>query len=128
MPRKKRIVIIAISIILVMLVILGVLGYLYLKTDAFKSKETLFAKYLAQNFNSIEILKTESDSEIENMLNTNKYESQLEGTIEYTEDIGTSNENKNSNINNVGIKIKSNVDKANNYDYKDISIENKYER
>ena len=128
MPRKKRIVIIAISIILVMLVILGVLGYLYLKTDAFKSKETLFAKYLAQNFNSIEILKTESDSEIENMLNTNKYESQLEGTIEYTEDIGTSNENKNSNINNVGIKIKSNVDKANNYDYKDISIENKDER
>lgn len=94
MPRKKRIVIIAISIILVMLIILGILGYLYLKTDAFKSKETLFAKYLAQNFNSIEILKTESDSEIENMLNTNKYESQLEGTIEYTEDIGTSNENK----------------------------------
>ncbi len=128
MPRKKRIVIIAISIILVMLVILGVLGYLYLKTDAFKSKETLFAKYLAQNFNSIEILKTEDNSEIENMLNTNKYESQLEGTIEYTEDIGTSNENKNSNINNVGIKIKSNVDKANNYDYKDISIENKDER
>ena len=128
MPRKKRIVIIAISIILVMLIILGILGYLYLKTDAFKSKETLFAKYLAQNFNSIEILKTESDSEIENMLNTNKYESQLEGTIEYTEDIGTSNENKNSNINNVGIKIKSNVDKANNYDYKDISIENKDER
>ena len=128
MPRKKRIVIIAISIILVMLIILGILGYLYLKTDAFKSKETLFAKYLAQNFNSIEILKTESDSEIENMLNTNKYESQLEGTIEYTEDIGTSNENKNSNINNVGIKIKSNVDKVNNYDYKDISIENKDER
>ena len=128
MPRKKRIVIIAISIILVMLIILGILGYLYLKTDAFKSKEKLFAKYLAQNFNSIEILKTESDSEIENMLNTNKYESQLEGTIEYTEDIGTSNENKNSNINNVGIKIKSNVDKANNYDYKDISIENKDER
>jgi hypothetical protein len=111
-----------------MLIILGILGYLYLKTDAFKSKETLFAKYLAQNFNSIEILKTESDSEIENMLNTNKYESQLEGTIEYTEDIGTSNENKNSNINNVGIKIKSNVDKVNNYDYKDISIENKDER
>lgn len=128
MPRKKRIVIIAISIILVMLIILGILGYLYLKTDAFKSKEKLFAKYLAQNFNSIEILKTESDSEIENMLNTNKYESQLEVTIEYTEDIGTSNENKNSNINNVGIKIKSNVDKANNYDYKDISIENKDER
>ena len=128
MPRKKRIVIIAISIILVMLIILGILGYLYLKTDAFKSKEKLFAKYLAQNFNSIEILKTESDSEIENMLNTNKYESQLEGTIEYTEDIGTSNENKNSNINNVGIKIKSNVDKVNNYDYKDISIENKDER
>lgn len=123
MPRKKRIVILVTSIVLVVLIISGILAFLYLKTDAFKSKETLFAKYLMQNFDTIEILKTEDNSEIENILNSNKYTSQIEGTIEYTENIGTSDENKDSAINKVGIKINSNVDKTNNYDYKDISIE-----
>lgn len=128
MPRKKRIAILVIAIVLIVLIILGILGYLYLKTDAFKSKETLFAKYLIQNFENIEFLKTEENSEIENLLNNNKYISQVEGTIEYTENIGTSDENKNSEINNVGIKISSNVDKINNYDYKDISIEKENEK
>lgn len=128
MPRKKRIMILVISIVLIVLIIFGILGYLYLKTDAFKTKETLFAKYLMQNFENIEFLKAEDNSEIENILNSNKYTSQIEGTIEYTENIGTSNENKDSNINNVGIKINSNVDRINNYDYKDISIEKENEK
>ena len=128
MPRKKRIVILVTSIVLVVLIICGILAFLYLKTDAFKSKETLFAKYLMQNFDNIEILKTEDNSEIENILNSNKYTSQIEGTIEYTENIGTSNENKDSAINKVGIKINCNVDKTNNYDYKDISIEKEDEK
>lgn len=128
MPRKKRIVILVIAIVLTVLIILGILGYLYLKTDAFKSKETLFAKYLMQNFENVEFLKTENNFEIENVLNNNKYTSQIEGTIEYTQNIGTSNENKDSEINNVGIKINSNVDRANNYDYKDISIEKENEK
>lgn len=128
MPRKKRIVILVVSIVLTILVILGILIFLYLKTDAFKSKEKLFAKYLAQNFENIEFLKTENNSEIESALNNNKYTSQIEGTIEYRENIGTSNENKDSNINKVGIKINSNVDKTNNYDYKDISIEKENEK
>ena len=128
MPRKKRIVILVTSIVLVVLIICGILAFLYLKTDAFKSKETLFAKYLMQNFDNIEILKTEDNSEIENILNSNKYTSQIEGTIEYTENIGTSDENKDSAINKVGIKINSNVDKTNNYDYKDILIEKEDEK
>lgn len=128
MPRKKRKLILIISIVLIVLIIVGILGYLYLKTDAFKSKETLFAKYLIQNFENIEFLKTEENSEIENILNNNKYISQVEGTIEYTENIGTSDQNQDSEINNVGIKINSKVDKTNNYDYKDISIEKENEK
>lgn len=128
MPRKKRIVILIVSIVLTILVILGILIFLYLKTDTFKSKETLFAKYLVQNFENVEFLKTENNTEIENLLNNNKYTSQMEGTIEYKENIGTSNENKDSNINKVGIKINSNVDKTNNYDYKDISIDKENEK
>lgn len=121
-PRKKRIAIIVVSILLMIFIILGTLGFLFLKTDIFKSNETLFAKYLIQNFDIIEILKSENTLEIENTLNNNKYVSEIEGKIEYTENIGTSDENKNSPINDVGIKIKSNIDKVNNYNYKDISI------
>lgn len=128
LPRKKRITILVILIILTILIIAGILGYLYLKTDAFKPKETLFAKYLMQNFENINILKIENASEIEEVLNNNKYTSQIKGTIEYTENLGTSNEDKGSKINDVGIKINSNVDKINNYDYKDISIESGNEK
>lgn len=59
---------------------------------------------------------------IENLLDTNKYTSQIEGKIEYTENKGTSNEKQSSSVNNVGIKITSNIDKSNNYNYSDISI------
>ena len=126
MPRKKRILILVIAIILVVLMIVGILGFLYLKTDAFKSNEVLFAKYLMQNFENIQFLK-EDNSQIENALN-NKYTSQIEAKIQYTENIGTSDQSQDNIINNVGIKINSNVDKSNNYDYKDISINNNEEK
>lgn len=128
MPRKKRMVFLGVSIALILLIILTVIGYLYLKTDLLKPKEKLFAKYLMQNFENMEFLKVENNSEIENLLNNSKYTSQIEGTIEYTENIGTSNENKNSQINNVGIKIDSNIDRTNNYDYKNISIKKDNEK
>lgn len=126
-PRKKRIVILVSSIILVTLIIIGVLVFLFLKTDAFKSKETLFGKYLIQNFDTVGMFNNENSSELENTLNNSKYVSDVEGTIEYTEGIGTSNENRNNPINNVKIKINSNIDKVNNYDYKDMAIENENE-
>lgn len=93
---------------------------MYLKTDTFKPNETLFAKYLMQNFNAIEIFKIDNISN--NTLN-NKYTSNLEGKIEYTENIGTSDENKDNPINKVTIKAKNNVDRENEYNYSDISIE-----
>lgn len=121
-PRKRRIIMLVIPIVLVIFIILGILAFLYLKTDAFKSNETLFAKYFIQNFDAIEILKNEDTLGIEDTLNNNKYISELIGKIQYTENIGTSDENRNSNINNVGIKISSNVDRQNIYNYRDISI------
>ncbi|MBQ2937540.1 MAG: hypothetical protein IJE05_01445 [Clostridia bacterium] len=120
--RKKKIGILVIIIVLIVLIILGILGILYLKTDMFKSNETLFAKYMMQNLNAVEMLKDEDSLEIKNKLNTNKYTSEIEGKIQYTENIGTSDENKDNSINKIGIKINSNIDKTNNYDYKDISI------
>lgn len=121
-PRKRKIVILISAIVLVILMILGILVTLYLKTDMFKSNETLFAKYMMQNLNAVEILKNEDTLEIDNKLNTNKYESEIEGTIQYTENIGTSAESNENNINKVKLKINSNIDRQENYDYKDISI------
>lgn len=121
-PRKKRILILVSSIVLVITIIVGILIYLLLNTDIFKSKDVLFAKYLMQNFNTIEILKNNNELEIENKLSTNKYTSEVIGKIQYTENVGTSSENENNPINKVGIKINSNIDESNNYNYKDIAI------
>ncbi len=91
MPRKKRILITAISIILVSIIIIGTFLFLFLQTELFKTKEELFAKYFAQNFELLNIL-TPNDGQIEQTLENNKYKSNLIGSIEYTEDINTSNE------------------------------------
>ncbi len=145
-PRKKRIAISISAIVLIVLIIIGILVALYLKTDAFKSKETLFRKYLMQNFDIIKIFNNSNNLELENTLNNSKYLSQIEGKIQYIENIEdtgntenlvdeqntTTTENvanevtteNNNPINNVKIKINSNIDKTNNYDYKDMLIEN----
>lgn len=95
---------------------------MYLKTDAFKSNETLFAKYLMQNFNAIDNLANNGTEEITNALNTNKYTSELVGKIEYVENVNTSDENKDNPINNMQVKINSQTDKNNKYYYKDIKV------
>lgn len=122
MARKKRIAILVVSIVLVILAIVGTIIFLYLKTDAFKSNETLFAKYFIQSFNAIDTIKNDDLLGIEDTLNTNKYTSELKGKIEYTKNVETNNEDKNSSINQVGLNVKSNTDKSNDYDYKNITI------
>lgn len=122
MARKKRIAILVVSIILVILAIVGTIVYLYLKTDAFKSNETLFAKYFIQSFNAIDTIKNDDLLGIEDTLNTNKYTSELKGKIEYTKNVETNNEDKNSSINQIGLNVKSNIDKSNEYEYKNVTI------
>lgn len=122
-PRKKRIVILISIIAIAIVITLSSLVCILLKTDTFKSNEELFAKYFIQNFNMIDILKTEELQE-----NGNKYTSKLQATTEYIENIGTSDENKNNAINDVDIKIESDVDETNNYIYKDISIQTEQDK
>lgn len=122
MARKKRIAILVVSIVLVILAIVGTIIFLYLKTDAFKSNETLFAKYFMQSFNAIDIIKNNDALGIDNTLNANKYTSELKGKIEYTKNVETNSEDKNSSINQIGLNVKSNIDKSNDYDYKNITI------
>ena len=76
MPRKKRILIITISIILVISVIVGIFIFLLLKTDLLKTKEELFSKYFVQNFQILDALSLDN-KEIDNTLESNKYSSSL---------------------------------------------------
>lgn len=125
--RKRKITFIIISIILTIIIGLAIVGILYFKTDTFKTTETLFAKYFVQNFDIIELLKSEDTLEIQKKLYENPYESKVEGKIEYTENIGTSDENKNNQINNLKLQIDSNIDNLNDYEYRNIDIKNNKE-
>lgn len=127
MPRKKRIAIITTVVLIAIITILGVLAYLYLKTDAFKSNERLFAKYLSQNLEKIGELKPIDNTYVENLLADNKYTSEIEGKIEYTKDNDTSYEDTSSAVNKVSIKINGNTDKSNDYEYYNSTIVNENE-
>lgn len=121
--KKKKIMIIITSIVVVLLII-GILIFLYLTTDMFKSNETLFAKYMVKAFSQVGELSTENKlKEAEQLLENNKYLSNIEATVNYNE-----NGNTDNNINNMKIKIDSQIDKASQYDYKDIQIQNNDEK
>ena len=121
--KKKKIMIIITSIVVVLLII-GILIFLYFTTDMFKSNETLFAKYMVKAFSQVGELSTENKlKEAEQLLENNKYLSNIEATVNYNE-----NGNTDNNINNMKIKIDSQIDKASQYDYKDIQIQNNDEK
>lgn len=122
--RKKNIILLVSTIIAIIVLGLLILGILYFKTDIFKSNETLFAKYFIQNFNIVDIFQNKDALGIQEILNQSKYISQLEGKVEYVENINTSIENRDNPINNVKINIKSNIDKMNNYEYRNINMTN----
>lgn len=122
LAKKARITLIAVTIVTAIILIIGIVMFLYFKTDIFKSNEDLFFKYFTTGFDALDIVKIDDNLGIENTLNTNKYTSNLQGKFEYTTNVGTDNEDKNSGINQIGLNIKSNIDKTNNYKYQNILI------
>lgn len=122
-PRRKKRNIIIVTVIILILIIVGVLVFLYMTTDAFKSKDRLFAKYLVQNFSIIdEFQKFSEMEEVDQLLENNKYTSTINGNINYVLNKGLDGENSNNPINNIQLNIESQTDKANKYDYKDIKL------
>lgn len=74
--KKKKVVII--SLLVVILIIAGIIGALYIKTDLFKSDETLFYKYLLKT----QLLETEISQRYEKALtNINSLNYSSNGTI-----------------------------------------------
>lgn len=128
MARKTRIAMITVVILLLVITIIGILVFLYLETDAFKTNETLFTKYLAQNFEELDNLKNNSNSTTKSLLENSKYTSKIDGQIEYIENKDTSDENKNSSVNNIKLKINVQKDNQNKYKYYDMAIQNENEK
>lgn len=124
--KMKRLIIII--IILAVLIISGICGLLYLKTDMFKSNETLFIKYFVQNFSIGQNVESQTTSQITNILEQRKYISTITSDIEYIENISTSDENKNNKINDINLKIETKNDKTNNYEYRNIVLRDNDEK
>lgn len=82
MGRKKRILIIVLSIITVLILIIGgVLIYLNVATDAFKSPDELFYKYLYQNGSIVDVFDTDLLDRYYQRIENNAYNGTGEVTI-----------------------------------------------
>lgn len=123
MPRKKRITVAVLMVIILIVLTATIFILLYLNTDMFRSNQTLFFKYLGKNTENIEeIQKSMEQTEFEKQLQSNPYEETTEIKVNYTENTGTTLENTNNNINQLKVDIEGKVDKQNRYDYKDIKL------
>lgn len=87
--RKKGIIIAIIVIVVV--IVLAVIGlFLFLKTDLFKSNETLFYKYLGEHLETYKMSDNTLLQEIQTLKEQNPYIVDGELTVNYDENSGTS--------------------------------------
>lgn len=125
-PRKKRMALIFVPIIILVIIVPVFFILLYLKTDIFKSDQMMFIQYIGQNIENIdEIYKTVIENEDDAKLKENKFTNVTQIKINYTENIGTSSENTNNSINQLKIKIEGQTDLKNGYNYQNINLLNK---
>ena len=123
MTRKKRITLIIVIVVLVLLIIGGIFTFLYLNTDMFKSNQTLFLKYLGKNSENIQDLQNIiNKTEYDELLKTNLYNVTSEIKVNYTQNVGTTEENNNNSINQLKMTIEGQTDNNNNYDYRNIKL------
>lgn len=129
MPRKKRITLLIVSIVVVIIIAISTFLILYLNTDMFKSKDKLFVKYIGGNIDNVDnMLSLFEKSQYDKTLDENKYITNTQIKVNYMEGIGTSLENTQNDINKLKINISGETDKTNMYDYKDIQLLNNDEK
>lgn len=124
MPKKKRTTLIIAIISVVLLIIIGIMVYLYLTTDMFKSNESLFVKYLgkaAQNFETV--FTDKPGEEYQKLLDNNKYLSNAELTANYSEKINTTEESTSNVINTLKLNMNGQTDKLNNLYYTNLALQ-----
>lgn len=109
--------------LVVLVVIALVFILLYINTDMLKSNSTLFAKYIGQNMENIgAVYEKIGADEYDELLKQNKYTTDTEAKINFTENMGTSSETTQNSISQLKLKIKGQTDNTNQYNYQDIHL------
>lgn len=123
MPRKKRRIILIVSMISIVAIIAMTLIFLYITTDSFKSSRTLFSKYIGQTVENLkEMSPKEEKSDYEELLEQNKYTTNTQITANYTENVGKDGENTENVINQLKIEANGQTDNSKQYHYQDIHL------
>lgn len=123
MTKKKRRLVLIIVVVLVLLVITAIFLALYLNTDMFKSGKTLFVKYIGKNADNLKVLESIiNETEYDEQLKSNPYNINIEAKANYTQNIGTTEENTDNSINQLKVTIEGQTDVNNNYDYRDAKL------
>lgn len=116
--RKNKSLIIVITIILILALAGGILAYLYIATDIFKSNQELFAKYFLQNTETFKkITDFQTIKVYENLKNENKFESNTTIKMLHSEGGEVSN-----TLNNLSAKIDIQKNADEQYVYGDAKI------
>ncbi len=120
MTRKKRRMLLIISIIIVISILLGIFIVLYINTDMFKPNANLFAKYIGQNLENVEaIYQNTENNKFDSTLKQGKYTTQTQITV--------SDEDEQNSVNQLKIQINGQTDKTSDYNYQDINLLNEQE-
>lgn len=115
--NKKIILLVVILTVVILAIIGGIISYLALATDTFKSSKDLFQKYLIQEVEQIKTMaNSKAKEEYEKIKNTNLYDSNAEIAITYSEGGEVSNP-----FNDLSIKYKTQKD-GTDYIYKDVQV------
>lgn len=123
MTKKKRRLVLIIIIVLILVMLAATFLVLYLNTDMFKSNQTLFVKYIGKNADNLRALESIiNETEYEGQLTTNPYNIDMEATVNYTQNIGTTEENANNGINQLKLTVEGQTDNNNGYDYRNIKL------
>lgn len=125
-PRKKRRMIIIISIVIVLLILLIGFALVYINTDMFKSNKTLSMKYLGKNVDNLGVIYNDvsNKTDYEKSLEQNKYTTNTQINVNYTENIGTTQESTDNAFNQLKIVADGQVDKINQYEYQKMNLYN----
>lgn len=123
MTRKKRRAVLIVIIVLILIILAAAFVLLYLNTDMFKSNQTLFVKYLGKNSDNIKALETIINStDYDEQLKISPYNDTIEAKVNYTQNIGTTQENTEHPINELKVTVEGQTDNNSGYDYRDVKL------
>ena len=116
--KNKKALIIVIIIIAILCIGGGIFAYLFIATDTFRSDKELFAKYISQNTEKLQMLvDSHTIKTYKNLQTEDKYESNTNIKMTYSEGGEVSNP-----INNLAAKLETQKDADSKYFYTDGQI------